>query len=83
MEGSLLATLCLITLAGILAVWGAAFQTATYQARLAFVGLAALAVLAAVGLERLKLPVRFILPAMGLCGTLVAIQQNVLAIHWS
>jgi 4-amino-4-deoxy-L-arabinose transferase-like glycosyltransferase len=82
-ERSLLATLCLITLAGVLAVWGAAFQTATYQARLAFVGLAALAVLAAVGLERWKLPVRFILPAMGLCGTLVAIQQNVLAVQWS
>ncbi len=79
----MLVTLWLITLAGIAAVWGAAFQTATYQARLTFVGLAALAALAALGLERWKLPIRFLLPVMGLCGTLVAIQQNVLAVHWS
>jgi hypothetical protein len=72
-----------IVFAAFLSIWFVAFQTATYQARLAFVGLAALAVLAALGLERWRLPVRFLLPAMGLIGTLIAIQQDVLAIHWS
>jgi Dolichyl-phosphate-mannose-protein mannosyltransferase len=72
-----------IAIAGFLSVWVVATQTSTYQARYAFVGLAAIAALAALGLERWKLPVRFLLPAMGLCGTLIAIQQNVLAIHWS
>jgi hypothetical protein len=47
------------------------------------VGLAAIAALAALGVERWRLPVRFVLPAMGLIGTLVAIQQNVLAVHWN
>lgn len=75
-------TLWTIAIAGFLSVWIVATQTSTYQARYAFVGLAAIAGLAALGLERWRLPVRFLLPAMGLCGTLVAIQQNVLAVHW-
>ena len=77
------ATLSTIAIAGFLSVWGLAFQTGTYQARYAFVGLVAVACLAALGLERWRLPVRFLLPAMGLAGTLIAIQQNVLAVHWS
>jgi 4-amino-4-deoxy-L-arabinose transferase-like glycosyltransferase len=77
-----LVTLLAITFAAFLSIWFVAFQTATYQARYAFVGLAAIAALAAVGVERWKLPTRFLLPVMGLCGTLVAIQQNVLAVHW-
>jgi ABC-type arginine transport system permease subunit len=72
-----------ITAAGLLSVWIVAFQTSTYEARYVFVGLAAIAALAALGLERWKLPFRFVLPAMGLIGTLVAIQQNVLAVHWN
>jgi 4-amino-4-deoxy-L-arabinose transferase-like glycosyltransferase len=78
-----LVTLLAIIFAAFLSIWFVAFQTATYQARLAFVGLAAIAVLAALGLEGWRLPVRFLLPAMGLIGTLIAIQQDVLAIHWS
>ena len=71
-----------IAICAFLSVWVVAFQTTTYQARLAFFGLAALAALVALGLERWKVPYRFLLPAMGLVGTVVAIQQNVLAIHW-
>jgi Dolichyl-phosphate-mannose-protein mannosyltransferase len=77
-----LITLWTIAIAGLLSVWVVATQTGTYQARYAFVGLVALAALAALGLERWRLPVRFLLPAMGLIGTLIAIQQNVLAVHW-
>lgn len=71
-----------ISIAGFLSVWLVSFETETYQARYVFVGLAALAALAALGVEARRLPVRFILPAMGLCGTLVALQQDVLAVHW-
>jgi hypothetical protein len=77
-----LVALWTIAIAGLLSVWGVAFQTSTYQARYAFVGLAAIAALAAFGLERWRVPIRFLLPAMGLGGTLIAIQQNVLSIHW-
>jgi hypothetical protein len=78
-----LVTLWTIAIAGFLSVWVVATQTSTYQARYAFVGIAALAALVALGVERWRLPVRLLLPAMGLCGTLVAIQQNVLAVHWA
>ncbi len=78
-----LVTLLAIAIAGFLSVWALAFQTPTYQARYAYVGLAAIAAMAALGLERWRLPIRFLLPVMGLCGTIVAIQQNVLAVHWS
>ena len=71
-----------IAVTGLLSVWLIATQTATYEARYAFVGLAAIAALAALGLERWRLPVRFVLPAMGLCGTVIAIQVNVLSVHW-
>ena len=76
-------TLTTITIVGFLSVWIVAFQTGTYEARYALVSLAAVAALTALGLEKWRLPVRFLLPAMGLCGTIVAIQQNVLAVHWS
>jgi hypothetical protein len=83
LDRRVLAILWTITVAGFLSVWIVAFQTKTYEARYVFVGLAAIAALAALGLERWKLPVRFVLPAMGLIGTLVAIQQDVLAVHWN
>jgi hypothetical protein len=76
-------TLWTITAASLLSVWIVAFQTSTFEARYVYVGLSAIAALVALGLERWKLPVRFVLPAMGLVGTVVAIQQNVLAVHWS
>jgi hypothetical protein len=78
-----LATLLTVAGAGLLSVWIVAFQTSTYEARYVYVGLSAIAALVALGLERWKLPVQFILPAMGLVGTVIAIQQNVLAVHWT
>jgi 4-amino-4-deoxy-L-arabinose transferase-like glycosyltransferase len=72
-----------ISVAAFASIWLVALQTTTYQARLAFPGLAALAVLAALGLERWRLPIRFLLPAMGLAGTLAAIQRDVLSVHWT
>jgi hypothetical protein len=77
-----LATLLTVAGAGLLSVWIVAFQTSTYEARYVYVGLSAIAALVALGLERWRLPVRLILPVMGLVGTVVAIQQNVLAVHW-
>jgi hypothetical protein len=78
-----LVTLWAISLSGLLCVWIVAFQTSTYQARYAYVGLTAICGLAALGLERWRLPVRFVLPVAGLLGTLVAIQNDVLAVHWT
>jgi 4-amino-4-deoxy-L-arabinose transferase-like glycosyltransferase len=77
-----LVTLTAIVITALLSVWVLAFQTATYKPSYALVGVTALAALVALGVERWRLPARFLLPAMGLCGTLVAIQQNVLAVHW-
>jgi hypothetical protein len=56
----------LVVIAGtaLLSVWGAAFQTFSFQARYALFGLPAIAGLAALGLETWKLPVRFVLPVM-------------------
>ena len=78
----MLIALLAIASTAFLSVWSVAFQTDTYQGRYALVGVAAIAALASLGLERWKLPTRFLLPAMGLCGTLIAVQQNVLAVHW-
>jgi hypothetical protein len=71
-----------LALAGFVSVWIVAFQTATYEARLALTGLPALAGLAALGVERWKLPVRFLLPFTGLVGLLVAMYDDVLAVNW-
>jgi len=78
-----LVTLVAVSLTSFLSVWAVSFQTETYQARYVFVGLAAVAALLALGVQRWTLPTRFLLPAMGLCGTIVAIQQDVLAVHWT
>jgi len=72
-----------LTLAGFLSVWMVAFQTATYDPRLALVGMPALACLAALGLERWRLMVRFLLPLLGLGGTLFAVQGNSVLLHWT
>jgi hypothetical protein len=60
-------TLVIISVAGFLSVLGVALQS-YYQARYAFVGLTAIAALMALGVERWKLPARFLLPGMGLVG---------------
>jgi hypothetical protein len=79
----ILTVLGLLTVTGFLSVWIVAFQTATYDPRLALGGVPALACLAALGLERWRLGVRVLLPLMGLGGVLFAIQANVLSVHWS
>jgi hypothetical protein len=76
-----LGVLGVLAVTGFLSVWIVAFQTGTYDPRLALVGMPALAILAALGLERWKPGVRLPLPLLGLGGTLVAVQQNVFAIH--
>ncbi len=60
-------------------VWVLALRTVQYQARVAFAGLPAIAILISVGYERLhaRLPLRFMLPAVGLVGTAVAIKMDV------
>jgi hypothetical protein len=69
--------------AGFVSVWLVAFTTESYEARLAYVGLPALACLAALGLERWRLPIRFLVPLLGLGGTIVAIQLSVLGVQWN
>jgi hypothetical protein len=76
-------TLVSMTLAGLLSVWIVAMQTSTYQGRYVLVAAAAIAGLVALGVERWPLVVRFALPAMGLAGTLVAINQDILSVHWT
>ena len=78
-----LVTLGALSVAALLSVWVVSFQTGTYEARYAYVGLTAMCGLAALGLERWSVPVRFLLPLAGLVGTLVAIQQDVIAVHWT
>lgn len=65
---------------GFLSVWIVAFQTNSYDPRLALAGMPALACLAALGLERWKVHIRVLFPAVLLCATLVAIQENL--VHW-
>ncbi len=72
-----------LSIAALLSVWAVSFQTGTYQARYAYFGLVAICGLAALGLERWRLPVRFLLPLAGLVGTVVALHQDVLAVHWT
>jgi hypothetical protein len=79
----ILLALGVIAATGLLSVWIVAFQTATYDPRLALAGAPALACLAALGLERRKLWVRSIFPLALLGGLLFAVQTDVLQVHWS
>jgi hypothetical protein len=74
-----LLVLALLLLGALASVWAVGMQITDVQGRHAFGGLAAFGCLAAVGLERLRLPVaaRFTLPVAGLVGTAVAIHQDV------
>jgi hypothetical protein len=81
-SGTLL-VLAVLTVAGFLSVWIVAFQTNTYDPRLAFGGVPALSCLAALGLERWRLSIRFLFPLLLLGGSVFAIRTNVLAVHWS
>jgi hypothetical protein len=59
---------------------GEAKQSTPEQARVAFVGLPAMAILVALGYEKLKVApaVRFVLPAIGVVGTVAAICSDVI-----
>lgn len=48
----------------LLSIWIVAFQTYTYEARIAFVGVPALATLAGLGVQRWRPPLRFLLPGL-------------------
>ena len=78
----ILVVLAAIWIAAALSVWGVALQT-YFQARYAYVGLPALAALVALGVERWKIPARFLLPAMCLIGALAAVQLDVISINWT
>lgn len=78
-----LGVLVTLVIAAFTSVWVVAFNTAAYDARLAFLGLPSLACLCALGLDRWKPPIRLVLPILELSATIVAIQQNVLSVHWT
>jgi 4-amino-4-deoxy-L-arabinose transferase-like glycosyltransferase len=80
-----LAVLAVISVFSLATVWIAVIDTTSIQARHAFAGLTAIGVLAALGFERLRLPLlaRFVLPAMGFVGILVALHQDVFGVFWS
>lgn len=69
-----------VALGALASVWAVGAQANTEEARLAFMGLPAIALLIALGYERLRLPVawRFLLPAIGLIGTIAAIRYDVI-----
>jgi hypothetical protein len=79
-----LIVLITIVAAALSAVWITSLSTGTYEGRLAFIGLPAVACLAALGLERRKAPVavRLAAPAIGIVGTVVAIHQDILTVPW-
>ena len=69
--------------AGLLCVWMTSFSTGDFAGRYAVAGFLAIAALVALAVERWRPPIRFILPAAGLVGTLIAINADVLAVHWT
>jgi Dolichyl-phosphate-mannose-protein mannosyltransferase len=82
--GRPLVVLSVIVVAALSSVWITSLSTDTYDGRVAFIGLPALGCLAAVGLERWKapVPVRFVGPAIGVVGTMIAIRQDILTVPW-
>jgi hypothetical protein len=77
-----IAILVAFALGGAFAIWFVGLQTTQEQARIGFVGLPALAGLAAIGYERLRWPLvaRFALPILGFVGTVVAIRVDVIGV---
>jgi len=77
-----IAVLAAFAIGGAFAIWFVGLQTTQEQARIGFVGLPAVAGLAAIGYERLRWPVvaRFALPILGLVGTVVAIRVDVIGV---
>jgi 4-amino-4-deoxy-L-arabinose transferase-like glycosyltransferase len=77
-----LVALAVLAGAGFLSVWLVALNTASYRGTLAALGWPSLACLVALGLERWKLALRLVIPLVCFCGTLVALQQDALGVHW-
>jgi hypothetical protein len=69
-----------VALGALSTIWMIGLQAQTFQARVAFIGLPAIGCLAALGLERWRIPLalRFAGPALGLAGTLFAIRHDIL-----
>lgn len=76
---------CVIAVGALASVWALGVQANTEQGRLAFMGLPAIALLIALGYERAGLPVwsRFLLPVIGLVGTVIAIRHDVILTYLS
>lgn len=72
--------LSIVAIGALAIVWVLGLETSTQQARVAFVGLPAMAILIALGYERIgiKPALRFVLPLIGLIGTIAAIRYNVI-----
>ena len=78
-SGALLCTLVFASAAS--SVWVLAWNTTQFQARLAFPGLAAFGSVIALGWQRWNTPrwMAFVLPVLGFCATLYAINADILA----
>jgi 4-amino-4-deoxy-L-arabinose transferase-like glycosyltransferase len=74
----------IIVFSGMAAFWILGLQTTNTQARVMFMALPAIACLAAIGLERWRLPVlaRFALPALGAVLTVAAIRGDIFDIYF-
>jgi 4-amino-4-deoxy-L-arabinose transferase-like glycosyltransferase len=78
-----LLTVGMIAVLSLACVWFVAFQTATYQFRLALVGLPATGVLLSLSLRRWPVQLRWLFPIAGLVGCLLSIRLYILDIHWT
>ena len=82
--GQDLVLLATMAIAAIMLVCVVALQTTTFAGRLAFVGLPAVACLAALGLERVRMPLvfRFVLPVVGLVALISSIRTYVIGVFY-
>ena len=77
-----IAVLACFAVAALATVWVLGLETPQEQARVAFGGLASIACLVTLGLERLRFPLlRAALPALGLCGTVIALLTDVVGVY--
>ena len=64
-------------------IWLLAFQTGTYGDRYAYVGITAIVTIVALSIQRWPVLLRWLIPTACLVGTILAIQSDVLGIHWT
>jgi hypothetical protein len=77
-----LVILAAIAVLSCVCVWVEAFQTASYTARLALVGVSAMGVIVALALQRWSLTIRWLLPAAELTGFLAAMYHDWIRVGW-